>query len=126
MRLRRRVAVASVGDVDVPIERDGDRVERRAQVGRGARHPDTPVASHAVNIGTTPTRQRGTFLPMGRQCARSGCSAAATATFTFDAYEQTVWLDTARDGNARAGELCERHANTLTPPRGWHVDDRRA
>jgi hypothetical protein len=32
----------------------------------------------------------------------------ATATFTFDARLQTVWLDAPRDGNARAGELCER------------------
>jgi hypothetical protein len=50
----------------------------------------------------------------------------ATATFTFDAHEQTVWLDAQRDGSARAGELCERHANTLMPPRGWRLDDRRA
>jgi hypothetical protein len=61
-----------------------------------------------------------------RQCARSGCSAVATATFTFDAREQTVWLDAPRDGNARAGELCERHAARLTPPQGWRLDDRRA
>jgi hypothetical protein len=50
----------------------------------------------------------------------------ATATFTFDARQQTVWLDAPRDGNARAGELCERHARTLTPPQGWRLDDRRA
>ena len=49
----------------------------------------------------------------------------ATATFTFDARVQTVWLDAPRDGNARAGELCERHARTLTPPQGWRLDDRR-
>jgi hypothetical protein len=36
-----------------------------------------------------------------------------------------VWLDAPRDGNARAGELCERHARTLTPPQGWRLDDRR-
>ena len=49
----------------------------------------------------------------------------ATATFTFDAREQTVWLDPPRDGNARAGELCARHANTLRPPQGWRLEDRR-
>ena len=31
----------------------------------------------------------------------------------------------ARDGDARAGELCERHADSLTPPQGWRLDDRR-
>jgi hypothetical protein len=60
-----------------------------------------------------------------RQCARSGCSAVATATFTFDARQRTVWLDAPRDGGARAGELCERHAGKLTPPQGWRLDDRR-
>jgi len=60
-----------------------------------------------------------------RQCARLGCNAAATATFTFDARELTVWLDTPADGGARAGELCERHVRVLTPPQGWYLDDRR-
>jgi uncharacterized protein DUF3499 len=64
-------------------------------------------------------------VPIRKQCARPGCSAVATATFTFDAREQTVWLDAPLDGNARAGELCERHARTLTPPQGWRLDDRR-
>jgi hypothetical protein len=60
-----------------------------------------------------------------RQCARPGCSAIATATFTFDARELTVWLDDPRDGAARAGELCERHTRGLSPPQGWRLDDRR-
>ena len=66
-----------------------------------------------------------TFVSVRRQCARSGCSAVATATFTFDARVQTVWLDAPREGNARAGELCERHSRKLTPPQGWRLDDRR-
>jgi hypothetical protein len=63
---------------------------------------------------------------MRRQCARPGCSAVATTTFTFDSREQTVWLDAPHDGAARAGELCARHARGLAPPRGWHLVDRRA
>ncbi|HWS45909.1 MAG TPA: DUF3499 family protein [Acidimicrobiia bacterium] len=62
---------------------------------------------------------------MRRQCARAGCSAAATATFTFDASDLTVWLDSPADGGARAGELCERHVRALTPPQGWTLEDRR-
>jgi len=61
-----------------------------------------------------------------RQCARFGCIAVAVATFTFDSEARTVWLDTPLDGNARAGELCRRHADALTPPRGWRLEDRRA
>jgi hypothetical protein len=62
---------------------------------------------------------------MLRQCARPGCSAVATTTFTFDSRERTVWLDPPQDGAARAGELCARHARALAPPLGWHVVDRR-
>jgi hypothetical protein len=62
---------------------------------------------------------------MQRQCAWFGCSAVASATYTFDSSTCTVWLDTPFDGGARAGDLCDRHARTLTPPRGWHVEDRR-
>jgi hypothetical protein len=61
---------------------------------------------------------------MRRQCARPGCSAVATTTFTFDSHEQIVFLDTPRDGGARAGELCARHARALAPPRGWRIVDR--
>ena len=62
---------------------------------------------------------------MRRQSARPGCSTRATATFTFDAREQTVWLDEPVEGGARAGELCERHVLLLKPPQGWRLDDRR-
>lgn len=62
---------------------------------------------------------------MRRQCARPGCSAVATTTFTFDSREQTVWLDAPREGQARAGELCSRHARSLAAPRGWRIIDRR-
>jgi hypothetical protein len=62
---------------------------------------------------------------MRRQCARPSCSAVATATFTFDSAECTVWLDAPHEGNARAGDLCARHARALNPPRGWTVVDRR-
>jgi hypothetical protein len=63
---------------------------------------------------------------MRRQCARPGCSAVATTTFTFDSHERIVFLDAPRDGAARAGELCARHARALDPPRGWRVLDRRS
>ena len=66
-----------------------------------------------------------TVLNVQRQCARPGCSLVASATFTFDAAEQTVWLDVPADDGARAGELCERHVQVLTPPQGWRLDDRR-
>jgi hypothetical protein len=69
--------------------------------------------------------ERRTAGITNRQCARFGCSAPAIATFTFDSATRTVWLDTPHEGNARAGELCARHAESLTPPRGWQLEDRR-
>lgn len=64
-----------------------------------------------------------------RQCARFGCSAIATATFTFDSKACIVWLDRLVDDERTfglsAGELCSRHARSLRPPRGWVLEDRR-
>src|SRR6478735_6116545 len=70
-------------------------------------------------------RERRYRFLVRRHCARPGCSAPATATFTFDTRDLTVWLDTPAEGTARAGELCERHVRALTPPQGWHLEDRR-
>ena len=50
----------------------------------------------------------------------------ATATYTFDSSACTVWLDHPFEGSARAGELCDRHARSLTPPRGWRLEDLRS
>jgi hypothetical protein len=73
------------------------------------------------------SRVLGNYLRnMQRQCAWFGCSAIASATYTFDSSTCTVWLDTPFEGGARAGDLCDRHARSLRPPRGWQVEDRRA
>jgi hypothetical protein len=72
------------------------------------------------------SRVFGNYLRnMQRQCAWFGCSAVAAATYTFDSSTCTVWLDIPFEGSARAGDLCDRHARTLKPPRGWQVEDRR-
>jgi hypothetical protein len=62
---------------------------------------------------------------MQRQCSWFGCNAVASVTYTFDSSACTVVLDHPFDGSARAGDLCNRHARSLKPPRGWHVEDRR-
>jgi hypothetical protein len=47
-------------------------------------------------------------------------------TFSFDATNCVVWLDTIAEGGApRAGDLCTRHADGMSPPRGWDRVDRR-
>jgi hypothetical protein len=62
---------------------------------------------------------------MQRKCAWFGCNTVGSATYTFDSNTCTVWLDIPFDGGARAGDLCDRHARSLTPPRGWRLEDRR-
>jgi hypothetical protein len=61
-----------------------------------------------------------------RPCARIGCNLAAVAAFTFDADVRIVWLDPVVEATRGAGLLCEPHAERLTPPRGWTLQDRRA
>ncbi|MGQ0802983.1 MAG: DUF3499 family protein [Actinomycetota bacterium] len=60
-----------------------------------------------------------------RLCERPGCNEPAAATFTFNSRHQSVWLDHLGETNASAGHLCQRHADALSPPRGWELHDRR-
>jgi hypothetical protein len=64
---------------------------------------------------------------MSRQCARPGCSTAASATLLFDYRARTSSLEPlSDDDHPMAYDLCEAHADALTVPRGWRLDDRRA
>jgi hypothetical protein len=58
-------------------------------------------------------------------CSRLGCDQVATAVFGFDARECLVWLDPVTAGGRGAGVLCTRHADRMSPPRGWNLLDRR-
>jgi hypothetical protein len=60
------------------------------------------------------------------RCSRIGCGAVAVATFCFDARATLVWVDALDpDRGTGAGVLCVDHADALTPPRGWYLQDRR-
>lgn len=48
--------------------------------------------------------------------------------FGFHAERRLVWIDSASPDQAsrtRSGALCKEHADRLTAPVGWHLDDRR-
>jgi len=63
---------------------------------------------------------------MARYCSRPGCNGAAVATFNFDGLERIVWLSPLDEATTRsAGDLCEKHADRLTPPRSWELRDTR-
>lgn len=65
-------------------------------------------------------------LIASRQCSRSGCSDAAAVTLTYDYRQSQVWIDRlAPERDPHHYDMCDRHAERLSVPRGWHLDDRR-
>ena len=63
---------------------------------------------------------------VARQCTRTGCSEAAVVTLTYHYAHAQVWLDQlSLERDPHAYDLCDRHAERLTAPRGWQVRDRR-
>ena len=63
---------------------------------------------------------------MSRTCARPGCNQAATATLTYEYGSRTAWLDRlSAESHPMTHDLCERHADGLSVPKGWRLDDRR-
>lgn len=62
----------------------------------------------------------------GRQCSRPGCSDRAGVTLTYHYGRSQVWLDDlAPERDPHAYDLCGRHAERLSVPSGWYLDDRR-
>ncbi len=61
-----------------------------------------------------------------RQCSRSGCSDAAAITLSYHYGQSQVWLDyLSPEREPHMYDMCDRHAQRLSVPRGWHLDDRR-
>ena len=65
-------------------------------------------------------------LTMARQCTRQGCVHSATVTLTYQYARSSVWLDDlSLERDPHSYDLCDQHANRLTAPSGWHLEDRR-
>jgi hypothetical protein len=63
---------------------------------------------------------------MSRQCARPTCSQQASATLTYHYGNQTVWLERlAIETHPMTHDLCDAHADRLSVPQGWRLEDRR-
>lgn len=61
-----------------------------------------------------------------RQCSRPGCCESATVTLTYQYGRAVAWLDDLlADRDPHAYDLCARHAERLSVPNGWRLDDRR-
>ncbi len=65
-------------------------------------------------------------LAADRQCSRSGCSNAAAVTLSYHYGQSQVWIDRLwPEREPHMYDMCEQHAERLSVPRGWHLDDRR-
>ena len=61
-----------------------------------------------------------------RLCARPGCGAPATAVLVFQYASGTVWVLDMGEPDPASIDLCTRHADKVSAPRGWTTHDRRA
>lgn len=65
-------------------------------------------------------------MDRARYCVRAGCGAPAAATLGYHYASRLVWLDSL-DTDQVPGEqdLCALHADRVTVPIGWALEDRR-
>ena len=62
-----------------------------------------------------------------RLCSRPACSEPAGATLTYHYRQGMAWLDDMTpDRDPHGYDLCDRHADRISVPHGWRLDDRRA
>jgi hypothetical protein len=69
-----------------------------------------------------------TVRTMPRLCELPSCSRFADVAYGFDAASRLIWFDQYDESvsDTAAGRLCRRHAESLIPPRGWVLENRRA
>ena len=78
-----------------------------------------PWLAHCPSFGTS-------FYGVRRLCERPGCSAPAEVSYGIDNSALLVWIDNRPlPERELAGRLCRRHADAISVPRGWSIDDRR-
>jgi hypothetical protein len=64
---------------------------------------------------------------MQRHCARPGCASPAITTLAYDYAAGTVWIDHLSDeSHPMTHDLCGAHADSLSVPLGWVLQDRRS
>ncbi len=63
---------------------------------------------------------------MARLCERPGCSQPAENAYGIDVQRLSVWIEVLDVGSeAGPGVLCRHHADALSVPLRWTLDDRR-
>lgn len=65
-------------------------------------------------------------IAVRRRCSRAACGDPATATLVFSYDEQVARLvELADEAEPQTYDLCGRHADRTSPPRGWELADTR-
>jgi hypothetical protein len=81
--------------------------------------PDGPASIDGAVAADTVRRMR-------RSCARPECSSRANATLSYDYADSSVILGPLADEpHPMSHDLCEVHADSMSVPRGWRLEDRR-
>jgi hypothetical protein len=81
---------------------------------------------HAKGESPLPIFRFGTVFHMARHCTRQGCVHPATVSLSYQYARSLVWLDDLTpERDPHCYDLCETHASRITPPSGWHLEDRR-
>ena len=130
--------VALVARVDEPAREllQRRRLDRATGAGARARWSSAPFSPLAAAPSSQPFRSACLSTSGGSAQVPSvpwGCGARGSAVAetrsppsASTAVPHSVWLDPLDpERGVGAGVLCARHADTLTPPRGWHLQDRR-
>lgn len=123
-RIARELATAGIDDDTTEIERPGhlDGDASGDPSGPGGIVIDGTSSWPAPDISTQMRRP----ILAERQCSRTGCSDAAAVTLSYHYGQSHVWIDHLYpEREPHMYDMCERHAERLSVPQGWHLDDRR-
>ncbi len=86
--------------------------------------PSSPPRPAASPRGRAPVK--AIARAAGRSCSRPGCDTPPAATLVFSYEEQVARLvDLTDEREPQAYDLCGRHADRTSPPRGWDMADAR-
>ena len=121
-----QVSATGGGEVEVAAVRPSDH-----RTGGGPISGRSTRSVIACALAVVPSACRVTpsvsLSGMTRRCARPGCNLAASATLCYHYAERTVWLEPLLvEAHPANHDLCANHANRLSPPKGWRLEDRRS
>ena len=85
-------------------------------------HEPRATAGAVASKRGTVANERQSDVRSPRRCSRNGCPKLAVATLTYVYADSTAVVGPlATFAEPHSYDLCERHARSLTAPRGWDL-----